>query len=128
MKIDAIDHIVLTVKDIDATCEFYARTLEMEPVTFGGGRRALAFGSQKINLHPQGNEFEPKAGRPTPGSADVCFVTSVPLRDVVAHLAACGVELVEGPVPRTGARGPIASVYFRDPDGNLLEVSNYVAE
>lgn len=125
MRIDSLDHLVLTVRDIDATCEFYARVMGMEAVSFGAGRRALAFGSQKINLHQQGKEFEPKAERPTPGSADLCFITSVPLADVIAHLQACKVQVLEGPVPRTGARGPITSVYFRDPDLNLIEVSNY---
>ena len=124
MKVKAIDHIVLTVKDIDATCRFYARVLGMSITTFGGGRRALSFGAQKINLHQYGCEFDPKAKKPTPGSADLCFITSMPVSDVVEHLRACGVELLEGPVQRTGAAGPIMSVYFRDPDGNLIEVSN----
>lgn len=128
MKIDALDHVVFTVADIDRTCEFYARVLGMQATTFGGGRKALTFGRQKINLHQHGKEFEPKAQAPTPGSADLCFITTVPLTDVMAHLAACGVELITGPVDRTGARGPIVSVYFRDPDGNLIEVSNYVAQ
>jgi catechol 2,3-dioxygenase-like lactoylglutathione lyase family enzyme len=125
MNVKAIDHIVLTVKDIDATCAFYARVLGMSVITFGGGRRALSFGAQKINLHQSGREFEPKAKKPTPGSADLCFVTSMSVSDVVEHLRACGVELLEGPVQRTGAVGPIMSVYFRDPDGNLIEVSAY---
>ena len=124
MKIDSLDHLVLTVRDIDATCAFYARVLGMELVTFGAGRKALTFGAQKINLHQAGREFEPKAQRPTPGSADLCFLTSVPLTEVQRHLAACGVTLTEGPVQRTGAQGPILSVYFRDPDLNLIEVSN----
>jgi catechol 2,3-dioxygenase-like lactoylglutathione lyase family enzyme len=125
MKVKAIDHIVLTVKDIDATCAFYARVLGMRITTFGGGRRALSFGAQKINLHQYGREFEPKAKKPTPGSVDLCFITSMPISDVVEHLRVCGVELLEGPVQRTGAVGPIMSVYFRDPDGNLIELSNY---
>jgi catechol 2,3-dioxygenase-like lactoylglutathione lyase family enzyme len=124
MKIDSLDHLVLTVRDIDATCAFYARVLGMELVTFGAGRKALTFGAQKINLHQAGREFEPKAQRPTPGSADLCFLTSVPLTEVQRHLAACGVVVTEGPVQRTGAQGPILSVYFRDPDLNLIEVSN----
>ncbi len=124
MKIDRIDHFVLTVRDPEATCEFYARVLGMHPVTFAGGRKALAFGSQKINLHQAGREFEPKAERPTPGSGDFCLITSVPLPEVAAHLAACGVEIVEGPVAKTGATGPLRSLYFRDPDLNLVEVSN----
>jgi catechol 2,3-dioxygenase-like lactoylglutathione lyase family enzyme len=126
MKIDSLDHLVLTVADIDASCAFYQRVLGMEVVTFGQGRKALAFGHQKINLHTAGREFEPKAQRPTPGSADLCFLTRVPLVDVQAHLAACGVTVSEGPVQRTGAQGPILSVYFRDPDHNLIEVSNRI--
>lgn len=125
MKIDRIDHFVLTVRDIDATCAFYSRVLGMEAVTFAGGRRGLAFGNQKINLHQAGREFEPKAHRATPGSGDFCLVTTVPLADVIAHLASCGVEIIEGPVARTGATGALRSVYFRDPDLNLVEVSNY---
>jgi catechol 2,3-dioxygenase-like lactoylglutathione lyase family enzyme len=125
VKIDALDHLVLTVADIDASCAFYERVMGMHTVTFGAGRKALAFGTQKINLHRHGHEFEPKAERPTPGSADLCFVAATPLAEVMAHLQACGVEILEGPVPRTGARGPIVSVYFRDPDRNLIEISNY---
>jgi catechol 2,3-dioxygenase-like lactoylglutathione lyase family enzyme len=125
MRIDRLDHLVLTVVDIDATCAFYARVLGMDVVAFGNGERiALAFGRQKINLHASGNEFEPKADKPTPGSADLCFITPVPLTDVVAHLNAEAVPIIEGPVRRTGATGPILSVYFRDPDRNLIEVSN----
>jgi catechol 2,3-dioxygenase-like lactoylglutathione lyase family enzyme len=124
MKIDSLDHLVLTVKDIDATLSFYSRVLGMEIITFGSGRKALSFGTQKINLHQQGNEFEPKAQQPTPGSADLCFITSVPLPEVVSHLSSCEVAVIEGPVQRTGAVGSILSVYFRDPDMNLIEVSN----
>jgi len=127
MKLDSLDHLVLTVKDIEAASAFYAKVLGMEIVIFGGGRKALSFGSQKINLHQHGSEFEPKAHLPTPGSADLCFLTSVPLTEVVSHLASCGVVVIEGPVPRTGAKGPILSVYFRDPDMNLIEVSNRVS-
>ena len=126
MQIDSVDHLVLTVKDIEATCAFYDKVLGMQVVIFGGGRKALAFGSQKINLHQQGKEFEPKAHRPTPGSGDLCLITSVSLPEVIAHLEACGVDLIEGPVKRTGAVGTLLSVYFRDPDLNLIEVSNYV--
>jgi catechol 2,3-dioxygenase-like lactoylglutathione lyase family enzyme len=96
----------------------------MEAVTFCGGRRALAFGAQKINLHQHGNELEPKARQPTPGSADLCFITSVPLPAVIDHLYSCNIAVIEGPVQRTGATGRILSVYFRDPDMNLIEVSN----
>lgn len=125
MRIDAIDHVVLTVADVGATCAFYVHALGMEVVTFAGDRKALAFGAQKINLHPLGREYEPKAQRPTAGSGDLCFITSVPLAEVIAHLQRCGVAILEGPVARTGARGPITSVYFRDPDLNLIEVANY---
>ncbi len=124
MNIDGLDHLVLTVADVEATVAFYRRALGMTAVSFGEGRRALAFGSQKINLHPHGREFEPKAARPTPGSADLCFLTEMPLAEVQAHLTANGIAILEGPVRRTGATGPILSVYFRDPDGNLIEVAN----
>ena len=127
VHIDSLDHLVLTVADVEATCAFYRRALGMEVVTFGGGRKALAFGCQKINLHRHGGEFEPKAARPTPGSGDLCLLTSVPLSEVVAHLQTERIPIVEGPVPRTGATGPILSVYFRDPDGNLIEVANALA-
>jgi len=127
MQIDSLDHLVLTVADIDATVTFYTKALGMGVVTFGAGRKALTFGSQKINLHQQGKEFEPKAERPTPGSADLCFLTRVPLNTVMAHLNGCGVDVIEGPVPRTGAQGPILSVYIRDPDGNLIEIANRLA-
>jgi catechol 2,3-dioxygenase-like lactoylglutathione lyase family enzyme len=125
MHIERIDHLVLTVKDIPATCDFYSRVLGMEVVTFGEGRKALAFGQSKINLHQQGREFEPKAAAPTPGSADLCLVTLARPQAVLAHLEACGVAVLDGPVRRTGALGPITSIYFRDPDANLIEVSSY---
>jgi catechol 2,3-dioxygenase-like lactoylglutathione lyase family enzyme len=127
MKIDRLDHFVLTVADIDATCDFYARVLGMDVIVFGEGRKALSFGIQKINLHQHHYEFEPKARQPTPGSGDFCLITSVPLAEVIEHISQCGVVIEEGPVRRTGARGPIESVYFRDPDNNLVEVSNYAA-
>jgi catechol 2,3-dioxygenase-like lactoylglutathione lyase family enzyme len=126
MQIDSLDHLVLTVADIEATCAFYARALGMRAVEFAGGRRALAFGAQKINLHRRGHEFEPKAAQPLPGSADLCFLTSVPLDEVIGHLHAQRVRIIEGPVDRTGATGPIRSVYVRDPDQNLIEISNLV--
>jgi catechol 2,3-dioxygenase-like lactoylglutathione lyase family enzyme len=125
MTVESIDHIVLTVKNIEATCAFYTQALGMKVTAFGAGRKALLFGQQKINLHEQGNEFEPKAKVPTPGSADLCFVTDIPIPQVREHLRTNGIEILEGPVERTGAVGPITSVYFRDPDGNLIEVSNY---
>jgi catechol 2,3-dioxygenase-like lactoylglutathione lyase family enzyme len=127
MKIDRLDHFVLTVADIEASCDFYSRVLGMEVVSFGEGRKALSFGIQKINLHKHRHEFEPKARQPTPGSGDFCLITSEPLDKVIEHLHQCGVAIEEGPVQRTGARGPIQSVYFRDPDANLVEVSNYAA-
>ncbi len=125
MKIDRLDHLVLTVRSIEATSAFYSRALGMDIVTFGGGRKALAFGAQKINLHEVGREFEPKAHRPTAGSADICLIAAVPLTEAIAHLERCGVAIIEGPVARTGATGAIESVYFRDPDENLIEVSTY---
>lgn len=125
IRIDHLDHFVLTVKNIDVTCEFYSRVLGMDSRTFGDDRWSLHFGAAKINLHQQGREFEPKAARPGPGSADVCLIAATPLAEVIRHLLECGVEIIEGPVQRTGATGPILSVYFRDPDGNLIEVSNY---
>lgn len=125
MKIDSIDHVVLTVRDIAASCEFYAKVLGMEIVTFGNSRKALTFGSQKINLQQFGRESTLVADKPTPGSADLCFVTSVSLGEVLSHLESCRVNLIAGPVKRDGARGTIMSVYFRDPDMNLIEVSNY---
>jgi catechol 2,3-dioxygenase-like lactoylglutathione lyase family enzyme len=124
IDIDRIDHVVLTVQDLDRTCAFYEQTLGMKPVTFGG-RRALAFGRQKLNLHQAGREFEPKALKPVPGSVDLCLIASTELDSVIEHVKACGVKIIEGPVPKTGALGPMMSIYFRDPDGNLIEVSNY---
>ena len=124
ITIDRIDHLVLTVASIEACCEFYSSALGMQVVT-AGGRKALSFGNQKINLHQHGREFDPKADKPTPGSADICLVTAVPIPDLVSHLTSIGVEVLAGPVQRTGAVGPILSVYFRDPDKNLVEVSNY---
>lgn len=125
MNVESIDHIVLTVKNIDETCAFYSGVLGMRVETFGGGRKALSFGAQKINLHQYGKEFEPKAVKPAPGSADICFITRTPVTDVIEHLKKNSVEILEGPVRRTGAAGPIISVYIRDPDGNLIEISNY---
>jgi catechol 2,3-dioxygenase-like lactoylglutathione lyase family enzyme len=119
-----LDHLVLTVRDLDTTTDFYQRALGMTRETFGAGRVALHFGRQKINLHPAGGEFDPKAAHPTPGSADLCFITKTPIEEVQAHLEACGIPIEEGPVARSGAQGPIVSLYLRDPDGNLIEVSN----
>ncbi|MQA97582.1 MAG: VOC family protein [Streptosporangiales bacterium] len=127
MRIDRLDHIVLTVTDIDATVAFYTRVLGMEAVTFHGGRIALTFGRQKINLHRAGHEYEPKAARPAPGGGDFCLITDDPLEQVIAELEAHGVPIEQGPVDKTGATGPIRSVYLRDPDANLVEISNYRA-
>ncbi|MHB8790073.1 MAG: VOC family protein [Desulfobulbaceae bacterium] len=124
MHVEQLDHLVLTVRDVEATCRFYSAVLGMQVVKFGGGRKALAFGGQKINLHESGREYAPHALRPQPGSADLCFLSPLPLDKVIRHLAANQVAILEGPVPRTGARGPLLSVYVRDPDGNLLEIAN----
>ncbi|WP_223829598.1 VOC family protein [Paenibacillus arenilitoris] len=126
INISRLDHLVLTVKDIDKTCDFYSRVLGMEVTTFGEGRKALHFGQQKINLHEVGKEFEPKAKTPMPGTADLCFITDTPILDVIYHLGSCDVPVEEGPVIRTGALTPITSVYIRDPDDNLIEISNSV--
>jgi catechol 2,3-dioxygenase-like lactoylglutathione lyase family enzyme len=124
--ISSIDHFVLTAGDVDATIDFYTRVLGMTAETFAGGRRALCFGNQKINLHQAGAEFEPKARVATPGSADFCLLSDVPVAGIARHLAAEGVDVIEGPVAKTGAAGALLSIYFRDPDGNLVEVSNQV--
>nr|P0C5H0.1 RecName: Full=Glyoxalase domain-containing protein 5 [Canis lupus familiaris] len=124
--ISRLDHIVMTVKSIKDTTMFYSKILGMEVTTFKGNRKALCFGDQKLNLHEVGKEFEPKAAHPVPGSLDICLITEVPLEEMVQHLKACEVPIEEGPVPRTGAKGPIMSIYFRDPDRNLIEVSNYI--
>jgi catechol 2,3-dioxygenase-like lactoylglutathione lyase family enzyme len=121
-----IDHVVLTVADIARTLSFYERALGMSPVAFGDGRTAVSFGDQKLNLHQAGREFEPKARTPVAGSADLCFTTDIPLADVIAHLKRAGVAVELGPVDKVGARRPLRSVYFRDPDGNLIEVANEV--
>jgi len=125
MKIDRLDHLVLTVRDLPATIAFYTRVLGFHEITFGAGRKALGFGQQKINLQTPEQPFEPMAHRPTAGSADLCFVASTPLEAVVEHLKVCGVAIEEGPVPRTGALGPITSIYLRDPDLNLIEIASY---
>jgi catechol 2,3-dioxygenase-like lactoylglutathione lyase family enzyme len=125
VRVDRLDHLVLTVASIEATVEFYTRVLGMEVMTFGAGRTALAFGGSKINLHQAGKEFEPKALRPTPGSADLCLIVEDDIAEILAELAAAGVPVEQGPVERTGAAGPIISCYLRDPDRNLIELSNY---
>lgn len=126
IAVDHLDHLVLTVADVAATQAFYARVMGLRPAAFGQGRHALHFGNQKINLHQAGKEFEPKARRATAGSGDLCFIVTTPLDRVIAHLAHEGVEIEAGPVDKTGAVGPLRSVYFRDPDGNLIELSNQV--
>ncbi len=125
MRVDRLDHLVLTVEDIDATVAFYTEVLGMKEVTFSGGGRAVTFGHSKINLHRSGREFEPKAEHPAPGSADLCFVVDQSLDEVVAELASHHVRVEEGPVERAGATGPMTSIYLRDPDNNLIELSNY---
>jgi catechol 2,3-dioxygenase-like lactoylglutathione lyase family enzyme len=122
----SIDHIVLTVSSIEKTLQFYCELLGMEEITFGSGRKAIACGDQKINLHEVGKEFKPHALKPTAGSADLCLISATPLEQVIETLTAKKVPLVEGPVERTGAKGKILSIYLRDPDQNLIEISNYL--
>jgi catechol 2,3-dioxygenase-like lactoylglutathione lyase family enzyme len=124
--IDHLDHLVLTCVDAEATKDFYTRVMQMQLETFGSGRLAFRFGNQKINLHVRGNEFDPKAHLPVPGALDLCFIASVPLDQVIAHLAACNWPIIEGPVERTGATQKIRSVYLRDPDLNLIEISELI--
>lgn len=123
--LDQIDHLVLTVANIDAAVDFYTEVLGMDLITFEG-RKALTFGVQQINLHQRGHEFNPKAAHPTPGSADLCFITTTPLAEVMSYLTEQRVHIEEGPVERTGTLGQIRSVYVRDPDRNLIEISNYL--
>ncbi|MEJ2141249.1 MAG: VOC family protein [Gammaproteobacteria bacterium] len=126
MKLQRLDHLVLTVRDISTTVDFYTHILGMELITFAEDRKALRFGEQKINLHQQGEEFEPKAKQALPGSADICLLTSTPINEVIFHLQQNNTEIIEGPVERTGARHALISVYIRDPDGNLLEIANEI--
>lgn len=126
MKIDRIDHLVLTVVDIEKTCKFYSQVLGMEVLTFGENRRALIFGKQKFNLHEKGKELKLRANNATPGAVDVCLIVENSIEEVVAHLRGVGVTIEQGPVERAGASGTIMSVYLRDPDENLIEVSRYV--
>ena len=123
--IDHLDHLVLTTRDIDACVDFYTRVLGMTRETFGAGRIALRFGNQKINLHIHGKEIDPKADVPTPGALDLCLIAAIPLAEVEKRLRAHGIPVVEGPVTRTGAVGPIRSLYVRDPDRNLVEIAVY---
>ena len=121
----SIDHIVLTVRDVERTCEFYQRVLGTQRVVFAQNRIGLSFGSQRINLHRAGAELEPKAAHPIPGSADLCFVTAEPPHVADKRLSHCGIDIILGPVERNGARGKMASIYFRDPDQNLVELCHY---
>ncbi|HUL66927.1 MAG TPA: VOC family protein [Burkholderiaceae bacterium] len=124
--IDHLDHLVLTTIDRAACVDFYTRVLGMTVETFAGGRFALRFGNQKINVHERGREFEPKAHLPVPGALDLCFIADRPLDGVIAHLRACNWPIVEGPVERTGATSRLRSVYVRDPDLNLIEISELI--
>lgn len=124
-QLDSIDHVVLTVASMEATEDFYTEVLGMEAVT-ANGRHALNFGVQKINLHQRGHEFEPKSAHPTPGSADLCFVTETPIGEVVEYITSMRVRIELGPVEREGALGKMQSVYIRDPDRNLIEISKYL--
>lgn len=124
LRLDALDHLVLTVRDIAATRDWYRRNLGLGAITFAGGRTALTFGQQKINLHEVDHEFEPKAAHPTPGSADLCFLTTLPIATLVQHLTALGTPIAVAPRRRDGARGPLLSLYLRDPDHNLIEIAN----
>ncbi|MFC6176160.1 VOC family protein [Companilactobacillus huachuanensis] len=128
MHIKSIDHLVLTVADIEVTCEFYSTILDMQVINFNQGRKALRFGNQKINLHQKGHEFEPKAKYPTPGSADLCLITETPLKKVIVELKQNNISIEQGPIAKHGALGEIESVYIRDPDQNLIEISNYKSE
>lgn len=124
--INHLDHLVLTCVDVKATTHFYGEVLQMRIEHFGAGRLAFRFGNQKINIHARGAEFEPKAHLPVPGALDLCFIAAVPLEDVIVHLGKCGWPILEGPVERTGATQKIRSVYVRDPDLNLIEISELV--
>ena len=126
IRIDSLDHLVLTVRDISRTISFYRKVLGMEEISFGENRKALRFGNHKINLHEYGKEIEPKAENPTPGSADLCFITHTPVEEVEKHIRTCGITIIEGPTRRSGAKGEILSIYLRDPDGNLIEISNHI--
>ncbi|WP_130803389.1 VOC family protein [Acinetobacter ihumii] len=126
MQISHLDHLVLTVADIETTCDFYRHVLNFEVIEFGEQRKALKFGSQKINLHQAGHEFEPKAAFPTRGSADLCFISETPVEQIIQDLEQRHIVIEQGPIQRTGALGAILSVYIRDPDQNLIEISNYL--
>ncbi len=125
--LDRLDHLVITARAVEATCRFYETVLGMRRETFGEGSIALHFGRQKLNVHPHPSPVEILAKDPRPGAADLCFIAEMPLAEVIAHLKACGIEIELGPVKRTGAEGSMTSLYMRDPDGNLIELSNYAA-
>ncbi len=126
MVVTKLDHIVLTVKDIQTTVSFYTTVLGMKLERFGRDRVGLSYGTGKINLHEFGSEFKPKAWKPTPGSSDLCFIVSTPLNEIKTHVESIGITIIKGPVMRTGTKGPIESLYFRDPDQNLIEVANEI--
>ena len=125
ITLDRIDHIVLTVRDIDQTIEFYCNVLGMTEITFGDNRKALKFAKQKINLHPQPSDITPKANQPTPGAMDICFITQSPIDGIIDSLQKHDINIELGPVQRQGAQGNITSVYIRDPDNNLIEIAHY---
>lgn len=122
VKLDSLDHFVITTPNLSKMIHFYVDVLQMKEMTFKEGRKALQFGNQKINLHELGKEFSPHAKKPTPGSLDLCFLTSIATEEWLNHLKKKKVPIEEGPVERTGAKGPIQSIYIRDPDGNLIEI------
>lgn len=124
--INHLDHLVLTTTNQNACIDFYTHVLKMKLITFGEQRYALQFGEQKINIHQYGKEFEPKAHLPVPGSLDLCFISNTPINQIMTFIQQQGVEIIEGPVKRTGAMGEILSIYIRDPDLNLIEIANYI--
>jgi len=126
MNIQQLDHLVLTVRSIQKSIDFYTRILGMESIEFGNGRQALKFGQQKINLHPVSNTFKPHANQPVPGSADLCFICDTTIQQIIRKLKEKSIPLECGPIERTGARGKILSIYIRDPDNNLIELANYI--
>ena len=126
MKVSKLDHFIITANNLEKTIDFYSRVLGMELQTFSDGRKALIFGDHKINLHEAGKEFKPHAQNPLPGSADLCFITRTPMQQVISHLTTCNVSIIEGPLEKSGASGPLFSIYIRDPDNNLIEIANEI--